>query len=140
MPKLTLTAAGRAQQTLRSIRLDLGLTLQEAANRVGCSRVTLSEIERGIYGLSLHHAIVVAKVYKLPLESLALLLYPQSGDGTWHPPRKKPSGRPEVPGTKSRAHSAEGCTALANAPGGEPEHNFQLTVYRQVHPLFKKGT
>lgn len=118
MPKLTLTAAGRAQQTLRSIRLELGLNLREASERIGCSISALSKVERSLRSFSFYYAVAVSKAYHIPLDSLALLLYPQSGDESWTPKRKwKSEPRPAVE-TKRRARSAEKGTLLVSAPDG----------------------
>lgn len=119
MPKLTLTAAGRAQQTLRSIRLELGLNLREASERIGCSISALSKVERSLRSFSFYYAVAVSKAYHIPLDSLALLLYPQSGDESWTPKRKWKSEPRQVPGTKSRAPFVATGTALASALGGE---------------------
>lgn len=138
MPKLTLTAAGRAQQTLRSIRLELGLNLREASERIGCSISALSKVERSLRSFSFYHAVAVSKAYHIPLDSLALLLYPQSGEESWTPKRKWKSEPRPAAETKSRVPSAEAPIPLAAALDGDFEHCLFTPKYLTT-PSFLKG-
>lgn len=139
MPKLTLTAAGRARQTLRSIRLDLGLNLREASERIGCSISALSKVERSMRSFSFYYAVAVSKAYRIPLDSLALLLYPQSGEESWTPKRKWKSEPRAAVGTKSRAHSVGEVMPLAAALDGDFKHSLCTPQYLTA-PSFLKGT
>lgn len=57
----------RIGQALRSAREDAGMSIHDAAVRVGVDASTISKIERGAMNLSVVYLIAVARVYGLEL-------------------------------------------------------------------------
>lgn len=55
---------------LKEYRAKLGINQHEMGRRVGVSRQTISQIERGDYSPSVTLALKIAKVFAVPVENI----------------------------------------------------------------------
>ncbi len=63
--------SGQLKVHLRRYRFDMGdMTQQELAERVGVSRQTIISIEKGKYEPSIQLALRLARLFRVPVESL----------------------------------------------------------------------
>lgn len=55
---------------LKILRVDRGWTHEELATRTGCSRWTVSRIERGDYQPQLELVLLIARTFGVPVEQI----------------------------------------------------------------------
>jgi len=66
---------GPVQNTVYDMRFKHGLTQEELAARVRVSRQTIISIEKGNYTPSVHLALELARVFRVPVEKLFTLTH-----------------------------------------------------------------
>ena len=66
---------GPVQNTVYAMRMKHGLTQEELASRVRVSRQTIISIEKGNYTPSVHLALELARVFRVPVEKLFILTH-----------------------------------------------------------------
>lgn len=64
-------AISRVANNIKQVRIDLGITQTELANRVQSDRQYIYKIENGLVGLSVAKLAILAKALEIPLEKLA---------------------------------------------------------------------
>jgi putative transcriptional regulator len=60
----------RIENRVKELRIDRGWTQQELADAVGVSRQSINSIERSRYEPSLHLALVFARVFACPIDTI----------------------------------------------------------------------